>query len=121
VGNDQGEARQLNLFENIEVEPAAVVERLRNGEKLKLVDVREDWEWEYVRIPEASHLPLNQIEARHAALLSVDEPVVLYCHSGMRSLQAAIWLRQQGYAKVQSLAGGVNRWADDIDPDMPRY
>lgn len=110
-----------NLFAGLDISAREVDERRRRGEPLQLVDVREEWEWEYCRIPDAIHLPLDQIESRHAEVLKPGIPIVFYCHMGMRSQQAAIWMRQEGHPDCQSLAGGVNAWADDIDPEMPRY
>jgi len=108
------------MFPDLEVTPAEVVARKESGPLPLLVDVREDWEWEYNRIPDAIHIPLSEIEFRHAELDKGVE-IILYCHHGMRSLQAAIWLRQEGYEKARSLAGGIDRWADDVEPEMPRY
>ena len=48
-------------------------------------------------------------------------PVVIYCHHGMRSLQATQFLRQRGMAKVWSLAGGIDAWSREINPGVPRY
>ena len=109
------------MFEDLEITPAEVAGLTEQNAPVRIVDVREDWEWEYNHIPGAVHLPLDQMETRHAAELDPSADIVLYCHMGMRSLQAAVWLRQMGYPKAKSLAGGINRWADDIDPDMPRY
>lgn len=110
-----------NLYAGLEVTAREVDERRRRGEPLQLVDVREGWEWEYAHIPGAIHLPLGELEERQAAVLAPDVPVVFYCHMGMRSQQAAIFLRQEGRPDCYSMAGGINAWADDIDNDMPRY
>jgi rhodanese-related sulfurtransferase len=109
------------MFQDLEITPAEVVAMQEKNAPVTLVDVREIWEWEYNRIEGARHLPMGEIEARHQTELSPAEEIVLYCHTGMRSLQAAVWLRQMGYANVRSLAGGINRWADEVSPDMPRY
>jgi rhodanese-related sulfurtransferase len=49
------------------------------------------------------------------------EPVVCYCHHGMRSLDVTVWLRAQGVENVRSLAGGIDRWSMEIDSKVPRY
>ena len=108
------------MFHDLEITPGEVVARRESGASPLLVDVREDWEWEYTKIPGAIHLPMGEIEARHTELDRSSE-IVLYGHHGMRSLQAAAWLRQEGFERVKSLAGGIERWADDVDPEMPRY
>jgi rhodanese-related sulfurtransferase len=109
------------MFQDLEITPAELAALMASGEPLRLVDVREDWEHEYNRIAGSELLPLNELEFRHAERLKPDETIVCYCHHGMRSFNAAMWLRQQGYERVKSLAGGVDRWADEQDPDMPRY
>ena len=47
--------------------------------------------------------------------------VVLFCHHGMRSLDAAAWLRSQGVEGARSMAGGIDRWAIEVDARVPRY
>jgi rhodanese-related sulfurtransferase len=109
------------VFQDIEITPADLVRLRESGAPVRVIDVREEWEWDYNRLPGAELLPLDQLEFRHAELLGKDDAIVVYCHHGMRSFQAAAWLRQEGYANVKSLSGGTERWADDVDPDMPRY
>ncbi len=53
--------------------------------------------------------------------LDPDEPIVVLCHHGARSLSVTMWLRQQGFDHAQSLAGGIDRWSRTIDPVIPRY
>ena len=50
-----------------------------------------------------------------------DAHIVAYCHLGMRSLSVAHWLREQGFERAQSLAGGIDAWSSQIDPAIPRY
>jgi rhodanese-related sulfurtransferase len=58
-----------------------------------------------------------------ANLQSIDsgDPVVVYCHHGMRSLDVTVWLRAQGVENVRSLAGGIDRWSLEMDQKVPRY
>jgi rhodanese-related sulfurtransferase len=53
--------------------------------------------------------------------LDTGEPVICYCHHGMRSLDVAVWLRGQGVENAKSMAGGIERWSQEIDPTVPRY
>jgi rhodanese-related sulfurtransferase len=53
--------------------------------------------------------------------LSLTLPIVVYCHHGARSLQAVLWLRQQGFGEATNLSGGIAAWADMVEPDMARY
>ena len=90
------------------------------GEKLLLVDVREPWEFDICKIVGATLIPMGTVPANLQALDSDDE-IIVYCHRGMRSLDVAVWLRGQGVAQAKSLAGGIERWSLEIDPNVPRY
>ena len=105
---------------DLEITPSEIKERLDRGEKLLLVDVREPWETEICRIDGAKLIPMGSIPANLQALDS-DDDVICYCHHGMRSLDVAVWLRSQGVASAKSLAGGIERWSQEIDPRMRRY
>jgi rhodanese-related sulfurtransferase len=107
-------------MDELEITPAELKARLNSGEKLVLVDVREPWEHEICRIEGARLVPLGALAASVNTLPNVDE-VICYCHHGMRSLDAAAWLRFQGFEKAKSLAGGIERWSLEVDPNVPRY
>ena len=107
-------------MESLQIEPREVKQRLDRGEQFLLVDVREPWEHEICRIEGARLIPLGSIPANLAALEQAGE-VVLYCHHGLRSLDAAAWLRAQGVEGACSLTGGIERWATEIDPGIARY
>ena len=85
-----------------------------------LVDVREPWEFERCRIEGSLPVPLAQLPARRTELPE-DRDLVLVCHHGTRSQQAAMWLARSGFASVHNLRGGVEAWALEVDPAMPRY
>jgi adenylyltransferase/sulfurtransferase len=101
-----------------EVTPDQLARERRAG-PVQLVDVREEWEWEICRIDGASHIPLDQLEFRIGEL-DRDRPVVTYCHHGNRSLWARQVLLESGF-HVRSLAGGIEAWAQEIEPGMGRY
>jgi adenylyltransferase/sulfurtransferase len=107
-------------MDDLEISPKAVSERIARGDNLLLVDVREPWEYELCRIPGARLIPLGTLPAALNAMLDRDD-VICYCHRGMRSLDAAVWLRQQGVENAKSMAGGIERWSAEIDPNVPRY
>jgi rhodanese-related sulfurtransferase len=107
-------------MDELEITPAELKGRLDSGEKVVLVDVREPWEQEICRIEGARLVPLGALAASLNTLPGVDE-VICYCHHGMRSLDAAAWLRFQGFEKAKSLAGGIERWSLEVDPNVPRY
>ncbi|QDT68208.1 putative adenylyltransferase/sulfurtransferase MoeZ [Planctomycetes bacterium MalM25] len=95
--------------------------RLEAGEAIELIDCREPHEHEIVRLPGARLIPMGTIPAAAEDLATLEGPVVVYCHHGMRSAQTAQWLREHGLPAAQSLAGGVDAWAVRIDPNRPRY
>lgn len=107
-------------MDGLEITPAEAKQRLDRGEKLLLVDVREPWEFEICHIEGAKLIPMGSIPANLQALDTEDD-VICYCHHGMRSLDVTVWLRGQGVESVKSLAGGIERWSTEIDPQMPRY
>lgn len=93
-----------------------------NHQDLVLLDCREVVEYETARIEGAILVPLSQIQQHHETLRETqDKHVVVYCHHGGRSLQLTQWLRKQGFPRVQNMAGGIDAWAIQIDPETPRY
>ncbi|HYL69132.1 MAG TPA: rhodanese-like domain-containing protein [Candidatus Limnocylindria bacterium] len=109
-----------DLLANIEITPRDVKALLARGEKFLLVDVREKSEYDTSRIEGATLIPMREIPANLSRLENAGE-VVLLCHHGMRSLDVAAWLRSQGVAGARSMAGGIDRWALEVDPAVPRY
>ena len=95
-------------------------ERTQAGEAITLLDVREAYEAEIVRIPGAIRFPLSELHARLHELDSSDTFTV-HCHKSGRSLEAYQILRKAGFARVHVLAGGIDAWAERIDPSLPRY
>ena len=85
----------------------------------QLIDVREPYEWEITRIAGARLVPLAELP-RRLAELDPRRDVVAYCHHGVRSQRAAELLRAAGF-RATSLAGGIDRWAAEVDPGVRRY
>lgn len=100
--------------------PAELNQRLLQGEKPLLLDVREDNEFAYCRIEGSMLIPLRQLPSRFTEL-DPDSDIVVICHHGMRSQQAALFLVQQGYTKIANLAGGIDGWSRECDSTVPRY
>ena len=107
-------------MDDLQISTKEVSARIARGDKLLLIDVREPWEYELCRIPNAKLIPLGTLPANLNALLDADE-VICYCHHGMRSMDAVVWLRQQGVEGAKSMAGGIERWSAEVDPSVPRY
>jgi len=95
-------------------------DRRDSGEHFTLLDVREPFEFEIARIEGASLIPLGELPERWQEL-DREEEILVYCHSGMRSAQAAEFLRSNGFTKVANVAGGIDAWSQEIDPSVPRY
>lgn len=90
------------------------------GEAVTVLDVREDWELATCALPGAFHIPLGALPQR-AGELPRDGRLVVMCHHGGRSRRAMEWLRQNGFPQALNLAGGINAWAERVDPEMPTY
>jgi adenylyltransferase/sulfurtransferase len=88
----------------------------------RLVDVREEEEFNICRLEWAELIPLGKLaQEAPIRLIDKDKPVVVYCHHGMRSAYAADYLRNLGYEHVYNLTGGIDAWSDLVDPYIPRY
>jgi sulfur-carrier protein adenylyltransferase/sulfurtransferase len=94
--------------------------RLKAGNAPQLIDVREPWEWNIARLPEARLLPMASIPTSLDKLDSSKE-LIIYCHHGVRSAQVMHFLRESGFANARSLAGGIDRWSIEVDSTLPRY
>jgi adenylyltransferase/sulfurtransferase len=103
-----------------ELTPAQLAERRARGESLELIDVREPHEWEIARIDGARLVPLGTLEGA-LGTLDREREVVVYCRGGTRSAEAARRLRDAGFGRVWSLAGGITRWSDEVDPGVAKY
>ena len=102
--------------------PLELKARLDAGDKLPIIDVREQREWDFVNLEHvgAVLLPMGEIPDRMDEL-DKDTEMVIQCRSGGRSAQVIQYLQQHGYTKLHNLDGGILRWSDDIDPSMPKY
>ncbi|MCC6419357.1 MAG: molybdopterin-synthase adenylyltransferase MoeB [Gemmataceae bacterium] len=94
--------------------------RLDRGEAVFILDVRNPEEFQIGRIPGSTLLPLPELP-RRLAELDPNREMVVHCKSGVRSAKAIQFLRQQGFAKLLNLKGGILAWADRIDPSIPKY
>jgi len=102
-----------------EISPTELQQRLSEEKPPILIDVREDVEAAICSIEGSILIPMNTLPQRLQEIPR-DRPVALYCHHGMRSMMAGQWLAQNGFDAL-SLAGGIDRWAEEIEPGMARY
>ena len=106
----------------LEISCRTVKSHLDAGDDILLVDCREQQEHELVQIAGSLLVPMSEIQNRLDELRPhADRHVVVLCHLGGRSAQVTTWLREQGFTNVQSLAGGIEQWAVEIDPSLRRY
>jgi adenylyltransferase/sulfurtransferase len=119
VGGGQ-ETAVANTNEIPEITPAELAERLRRGDDIDLIDVREPHELNIARIPDVRLIPLGTLGEALPTLDPSRETVVL-CRTGARSGRAVQQLRAAGFRRVYNLAGGMHRWADEVDPSLPKY
>jgi molybdopterin/thiamine biosynthesis adenylyltransferase/rhodanese-related sulfurtransferase len=94
--------------------------RLRRGDDIDVIDVREPYEWEIAHIEGARLLPLAEVPTSLATIDSARDVVVL-CKSGGRSAAAVSHLQSVGYRKVWNLRGGIDAWSREVDAGVPRY
>lgn len=94
----------------------------RNPDSLLLVDCRTESEWDFVHIPGSVWIPLSDIETRADELEpKPGQQVAVICHHGVRSMRAALALRQLGHPKAMSVAGGIEAWSLGADASVARY
>ena len=109
-------------MESLVISPREAKALIDSGRPVRLIDCREPDEYAICKIDQAELLPFSTFFHDYSGRLhNKNETIVIYCHHGMRSLSAAESLSQLGYANVRSLAGGIEAWAQEIDPGLPQY
>lgn len=103
-----------------EISPADAVQLFKE-KQARIIDVREPWEFAATRIEGSIPMPMGDVPARAHQELDPDERLVLVCHHGVRSMNVAVWLRNQGFEQAQSLRGGIDAWSLEVDPSVSRY
>ena len=106
---------------NPEITPQEAAALLASPNPPILIDVREQWEFNAAHIENSLLMPMGDVPSRAHQELDEDEPILVLCHHGARSLNVTMWLRQQGFAQARSIAGGIESWSRQIDPSIPRY
>jgi monothiol glutaredoxin len=107
------------MEKDLEITPRETAELLKQG-KIKLLDVRTPEE--YATASVAGSVLVNQGLAQEILeTWPKDTAIVTMCHRGMRSLDAAAYLRAQGFTDARSMSGGIEAWSLQIDDSVPRY
>ena len=105
----------------IEISVTEVKQLLDSGE-IVLIDCREQNEYDHCRIDRSVLIPMNDVPVK----LDLLEPhrekqIVVHCHLGGRSMKVTQYLRGQGFDKAQNMAGGIDAWSVEVDPEVARY
>jgi adenylyltransferase/sulfurtransferase len=115
------EPEEYSLESQFEITPRELAALLQRDDRPYLLDVRNPYEVEIVTIPGTDKLiPVHEL-AHHVNELDNAREIVIYCRSGARSASALQMLKGFGFSRVKNLTGGVLRWADEVDPTMPKY
>ncbi|MEL0106143.1 MAG: rhodanese-like domain-containing protein [Rhodospirillaceae bacterium] len=104
----------------LEIDVEALHKMREDGTAHTLLDVREPQELDICSVSDSLNIRMMDVP-ESLEKLPKDNPLVVMCHSGMRSMQVTQWLRMNGYENAQNLAGGIDAWAAAFDPDMQRY
>jgi molybdopterin/thiamine biosynthesis adenylyltransferase/rhodanese-related sulfurtransferase len=89
-------------------------------DRTAIIDVRESYELDICRLADAEHIPMRQIPER-LETLARDKHLMILCHTGVRSMRVTEFLRARGLPAVSNIAGGIDAWAEEIEPGMQRY
>ncbi|MFM8291222.1 MAG: rhodanese-like domain-containing protein [Planctomycetia bacterium] len=111
-------------MEPLEIDPLDVrsLAATAGSEGCLLLDCRTPEEHDIARIAGARLIPMQELAARVAEIEAWrDSPVVVHCHHGVRSLRVVHWLRERGFSRARSMRGGIDAWAAEVDPSVPRY
>jgi sulfur-carrier protein adenylyltransferase/sulfurtransferase len=100
--------------------PAELAQRLESGHSIQLVDVREPVEMQISKLTGSTLISMDDLP-RRIAELDRNQETVVYCRIGVRSARAVEMLQKAGFDNVKNLRGGINAWADQVDPKMYRY
>jgi len=103
-----------------DITPQELKELLEKDLPPRMIDVRQDWEHDKCHIEGSVLVPMDQI-ADNLDSFDSDEGLVIVCHHGMRSAQVAQFLISSGFTNIMNLAGGLDAWAKEIDPEMEQY
>jgi rhodanese-related sulfurtransferase len=103
-----------------QLSPSEALQRLRESPAACLLDVREQWEWDLVRVEGSQHMPMNEVPQRWQSLPE-DAPILVLCHHGVRSNAVAQYLLRSGVEGVYNIRGGIDAWASEVDPTLAKY
>ncbi len=117
------------FHEDFEMSPRVAARELCTRDDFLIIDCRTPEEWEVCRVEGSVLIPLHELESRLDEIedalsergMSDELPIGVICHHGNRSVKAALLLQRHGFAGAKSVVGGIDLWAMDVQPGMPRY
>ena len=92
----------------------------KKGDPFTLLDIREKWENDLVTIEGSQFVTMEEVPSKLSEF-EQDKPMIIYCHTGVRSAAVAAYLLNQGFLDVKSMVGGIHAWALQVDPTLPTY
>ena len=110
----------MPTYKVLNIQPVELHQRLKKGDDICLIDVREEWEHSLASISGSEHIPLNELADRIQEIM-FEEEIAIYCHRGERTFRGAQILLESGFKKVYHLTGGIDAWSQVVDSKVPRY
>ncbi len=106
--------------EQMQISARELAAALQKDKSLKLLDIRTRDEWDAVRIDGAVRMSQETMQ-EILGKWPREQLMVIYDHAGRQSLDAAAYFQGQGFKNVRCLRGGIDAWAQEVDPKLPRY
>ena len=103
-----------------DITPSEAKKLIEENKNVKIIDVREKWEYDIANLEDSMLFPLSTFED-NLDKLNKDDDLLIICHHGMRSRKFCNYLSRLGYKKLFNLAGGIDAWSDEIDSSVPKY
>jgi rhodanese-related sulfurtransferase len=103
-----------------EISPSDAKKLIDENKEIKLLDVRERWEYNISHIQNSILIPLSEFNSRFNEL-NTDDNIIVVCHHGVRSYRVTEFLLSKGFKKVKNLQGGIDAWSQQVDPSIPLY
>ena len=116
-----------NVYGIPEISVTEVAALREEGGTFALLDVREGMELKLANLGEGviwvplSKMAAERLESLPEELSDKDQRIIVFCHTGVRSAQVAAWLQGEGWNNVVSMAGGIEAYAQIVDPSVGRY
>ncbi len=108
----------MSRYKNLH--PQEIRDILNNKNGVRLIDVREQWEYNIARLENSELMPTSTF-LQYVDKLNPDDDLIIYCHTGVRSASVCSFLADKGFKNLINLKGGIDAWAIEVDPSVPRY